>query len=285
MQRDLLALECQRHKAARETLRQACEELESDLDVMEKEREEARREAEELRERLCSRQRGTLGWPKFSWELAEGAGPQPKEVDAAGPGWTLTTERGDAHRELDQLFPAMNDLRVLMEIARRLPPREGWDTFAKPCPLCGTYSMGEREAEEEVRLADFILARLAEPEPTPDLRAVPERDVEVAVLRKLLFLHHHKGCYLKGSYTDDGELQCHGCGVDFRRIDVVELERQWMMKGLASLAAPERPALDREALAALICEWNEGDALHRPTEEEVRLADFILARLEADRGK
>jgi hypothetical protein len=53
----------------------------------------------------------------------------------------------------------------------------------------------------------------------------------------------------------------------------------------ALLAAPERPALDREALAALICEWNEGDALHRPTEEEVRLADFILARLEADRGK
>jgi hypothetical protein len=44
-------------------------------------------------------------------------------------------------------------------------------------------------------------------------------------------------------------------------------------------------ALDRERLAALICEWNEGDTLHRPTEEEVRLADFILARLEADRGK
>ena len=61
------------------------------------------------------------------------------------------------------------------------------------------------------------------------------RDVEVAVLRKLLFLHHHNGCYHKGSYVDDGELQCHGCGVDFRRIDPLELERKWMMEGLARL--------------------------------------------------
>jgi hypothetical protein len=44
------------------------------------------------------------------------------------------------------------------------------------------------------------------------------------------------------------------------------------------------PERDRERLAALICEWNEGDTLHQPTEEEVRLADFILARL-ADVGK
>jgi hypothetical protein len=53
---------------------------------------------------------------------------------------------------------------------------------------------------------------------------------------------------------------------------------------LAALdAEPQR--LDRERLAALICSWNEGDTAHQPTEEEVSLADFILARLEGRDSK
>jgi hypothetical protein len=53
----------------------------------------------------------------------------------------------------------------------------------------------------------------------------------------------------------------------------------------AAAALLREPERDRERLAALICEWNEGDTTHQPTEEELRLADFILARLGADRGK
>jgi hypothetical protein len=67
MQRDLLLLESSRHKAARETLRQACAELESDLDVMEKERDTARREAERMRDRYEMMEvRGAA--PVYSWE-------------------------------------------------------------------------------------------------------------------------------------------------------------------------------------------------------------------------
>jgi hypothetical protein len=96
MQRDLWALECQRHKAARETLRQACAELESDLDVMEKERDEARREAERRQDFIEHVLRGN---PLGEREGPTGCGDSPTaDVPTGVESGPVVPPRGYANR-------------------------------------------------------------------------------------------------------------------------------------------------------------------------------------------
>ena len=42
-------------------------------------------------------------------------------------------------------------------------------------------------------------------------------------LRKLLWLNH--GCSIRSLYDDDGEMQCNGCLIDFKRDSVEDIER------------------------------------------------------------
>jgi len=48
---------------------------------------------------------------------------------------------------------------------------------------------------------------------------------EEQVLRKLLWLRH--GCPFHALYGDDGEMQCHICGIDFKRTPAETIENQF----------------------------------------------------------
>ena len=56
-------------------------------------------------------------------------------------------------------------------------------------------------------------ARRVEKEMTEDERG----------LRRLLWLRH--GCKFASLYGDDGEMQCSGCGIDFKRMTAVQIDR------------------------------------------------------------
>jgi hypothetical protein len=101
---------------------------------------------------------------------------------------------------------------------------------------------GERDRQYEENVARIAAQAQAENERDAALQRAEAAAIDVAVLRKLLLMHH--GCKLGAWYVDDGELQCNECRVDFRRIEPLELERKWMMDGLAKLAA--RPAPSEE---------------------------------------
>lgn len=45
---------------------------------------------------------------------------------------------------------------------------------------------------------------------------------EALILRRLLWLSH--SCPSHGLYGDDGEMQCHTCGIDFKRSDIKAIE-------------------------------------------------------------
>ena len=64
-------------------------------------------------------------------------------------------------------------------------------------------------------------------------QAEAERDA----LRKLVWLRH--GCSFVSLYGDDGEMQCHTCRLDFKRMTPEQIEQRWMQQGLAALA-PEQ---------------------------------------------
>ena len=49
-----------------------------------------------------------------------------------------------------------------------------------------------------------------------------ELQIENKEFRRLLWLKH--GCDSNNLYGDDGELQCHECGVDFKRFSIEDIE-------------------------------------------------------------
>ena len=49
---------------------------------------------------------------------------------------------------------------------------------------------------------------------------------EEQVLRKLLWLRH--GCPFHFLYGDDGEMQCHNCGIDFKRTLAKSIEQRFI---------------------------------------------------------
>lgn len=51
--------------------------------------------------------------------------------------------------------------------------------------------------------------------------------------RRLLWLKH--GCGLAALYGDDGELQCHACKLDFRRMTAGEVESFWFQREVERL--------------------------------------------------
>lgn len=55
------------------------------------------------------------------------------------------------------------------------------------------------------------------------------------LLRKLLWIRH--GCEFSALYGDDGEMQCHRCRLDFRRMAPAEIEARWRATGEAALKA------------------------------------------------
>lgn len=57
------------------------------------------------------------------------------------------------------------------------------------------------------------------------------------LLRKLLWVNHN--CPFHGRYGDDGEMQCHVCGVDFKRDAVSKIIADFERMGLKQLASVE----------------------------------------------
>ena len=49
---------------------------------------------------------------------------------------------------------------------------------------------------------------------------------ENKTLRKLLWLRH--GCPFHALYGDDGEMQCHNCGIDFKRTSAETIEERFV---------------------------------------------------------
>ena len=66
---------------------------------------------------------------------------------------------------------------------------------------------------------------------------VADLERELTALRKLLALGH--GCR-SALYGDDGELQCHECGCDFRRNSVEVIERRIFERNLRRVEAEGR---------------------------------------------
>jgi hypothetical protein len=61
------------------------------------------------------------------------------------------------------------------------------------------------------------------------LALLPDREEEREKFRRLLWLHH--GCSINELYGDDGEMQCHACLIDFKRLPVDEIESIWAEQG------------------------------------------------------
>lgn len=57
------------------------------------------------------------------------------------------------------------------------------------------------------------------------------------ILRKLLWINH--GCSFPALYGDDGEMQCHTCGVDFKRFTPEQIEERFEKIIEARLKLPE----------------------------------------------
>lgn len=59
---------------------------------------------------------------------------------------------------------------------------------------------------------------------------IQELESENKLLRKLLWYRH--GCELSALYGDDGEMQCNKCGIDFKRLNPIEIERSFIRSSL-----------------------------------------------------
>ncbi|HDZ26528.1 hypothetical protein LCGC14_0669490 [marine sediment metagenome] len=55
-------------------------------------------------------------------------------------------------------------------------------------------------------------------------------ETENKILRRLLWLRH--GCPSNALYGDDGELQCHNCIIDFKRISARALDKRFFELGM-----------------------------------------------------
>lgn len=62
----------------------------------------------------------------------------------------------------------------------------------------------------------------------------------LALFRQLLWVNH--GCPLPALYGDDGEMQCHCCGIDFKRLEPSQIRDVWQRRNLAALAGREEAA-------------------------------------------
>lgn len=60
-----------------------------------------------------------------------------------------------------------------------------------------------------------------------------EPSAEERLLRQLLWLNHGH----VGLYGDDGEMQCHECGIDFKRLPAAEIRDRIRDRALTRLAA------------------------------------------------
>jgi hypothetical protein len=60
---------------------------------------------------------------------------------------------------------------------------------------------------------------------------------EMEKLRKALWLRH--GCPISSLYGDDGEMQCSGCGIDFKRMSADGILWAFSNKGKAKLESVE----------------------------------------------
>jgi hypothetical protein len=63
------------------------------------------------------------------------------------------------------------------------------------------------------------------------------------ILRRLLWLRH--GCSFSALYGDDGEMQCHSCGIDFKRADARAIEEAFEKISMEVLAAEQSAANDK----------------------------------------
>lgn len=74
------------------------------------------------------------------------------------------------------------------------------------------------------------------------VREIASFSSDGAKLRKLLWLRH--GCPSSALYGDDGEMQCHACGIDFKRMPADQIQASFERRGLEELArlgiVPER---------------------------------------------
>lgn len=70
--------------------------------------------------------------------------------------------------------------------------------------------------------------------PWPFAGRFRDMSAEELLLRKLLWLRH--GCPSHTLYGDDGEMQCGQCMLDFRRMDVRDIEARFFELGLANAA-------------------------------------------------
>ena len=58
---------------------------------------------------------------------------------------------------------------------------------------------------------------------------------EEQLLRKLLWVRH--GCPFPALYGDDGEMQCHNCGIDFKRMAAKDIERRFIEINMPEIKA------------------------------------------------
>lgn len=54
-------------------------------------------------------------------------------------------------------------------------------------------------------------------------------EAENKLLRRILFLRH--GCPFSALYYDDGEMQCHECGLDFKRDSAQRIDEKFTEMG------------------------------------------------------
>ena len=69
-----------------------------------------------------------------------------------------------------------------------------------------------------------------------------ELETENEILRSLLWLRH--GCESSAKYGDDGEMQCHGCGIDFKRMPASYISEVFYEMNMKEIEKMKKVAID-----------------------------------------
>lgn len=94
-------------------------------------------------------------------------------------------------------------------------------------------------AHERRREVTEFADKLNENLPSALKERIAELEADNKGLRTLLILRH--GCGFDALYGDDGELQCHKCGIDFKRMPAEEISERFEAIGRANYTAAEEP--------------------------------------------
>ena len=73
-------------------------------------------------------------------------------------------------------------------------------------------------------------------------------------LRELLWLRH--GCSFFELYGDDGEMQCHSCGIDFKRDTVEKISRTFAKQG-ADILIKHAESLEKRNIQSIRIEYQK----------------------------